>query len=818
MKKIDNDTFAQLVHTLQKPARYAGGEYNRIVREHAALRMAISYPDLYEVGMSNHGIQILYDIANSIEGVACERVFAVPPEFEARARAMGVPLFTLETRTPLRALDIIGFNFSHELLCTNILQVLDLGGIPLLARERGVGFPIVIAGGEASCNPAPMADFIDAFFIGDGEEGIRDIVKCVLKGKLSGLSRAEIIDALGEIPGVYLPPAHREVWEGDTLAAVEGPRVRKRIFRADTPLDPERPVVPSMRIAQERAVAELSRGCANLCKFCHAGYYDLPCRNHLPGPMRERIERMIANTGYNELTLTSLSISDYPYLNEMLGDVLPWLTRKGVSIALPSLRVDLATLPIIERISDLRKSSLTFAVESASEKMRRHAHKNLSNADLMAILARVFEKGWRTIKLYFMIGLPGCERIDEAEATVELLRSINGLSRGKKEINVTVSPFVPKPHTPFQWERQMDRAYLIRVISSIKRSVTRNITIKNHDVDASLLEGLLARGDTRMGKVILAVYRDGARLDSWSEHFDVARWNRAIDEHLPDHARLMDVRPDDAVFPWSAVETGFEMLVKHKKDRGLPAGKKSLPSAAPDETGPEALGAALKDFSRTYETNLRVRAMFEKTGDARFIPHIDFMEIIKRALRMAEAPVSSTQGFNKRERISLGYPLSVGVESVSEPCDIDLYESADLKTLLAGMNQRLPAGISVKAIRTVEGKESLQAITAGFEYRLETAETALAQAMAHNLDARIGFTRTGKSGTREVPFETAVIEHRAEVGGTVLVIPAGGENSVRIDDMAAALAGVSKDELYRIRIVRMKQLMKADGEGLREIQ
>ncbi len=815
MKKIDNETFTRLVHTLQKPARYSGGEVNRIVKEQAELRMALSYPDLYEVGMSNHGLQILYAIANAIPGVACERVFAVPPEFESRARSLGVPLFTLETRTPLAALDIVGFNLSHELLFSNVLQILDLGGIPLLARGRGADSPIIIAGGEAASNPAPMADFVDAFFIGDGEEGIADIVQCVLNGKRAGMVRSDIITALGGIPGVYLPSAHTEVWGAESLTAVDGPRVRKRTFRADSPLDPVRPVVPSMRIAQERAVAELSRGCANLCKFCHAGYYDLPCRNHKPDSMRERILRTLANTGYNELTLTSLSISDYPYLNELLEDVLPWLTRKGVSIALPSLRVDLATLPLIERISELRKSSLTFAVESASEKMRRHAHKNLSNEDLMAILDTVFQKGWRTIKLYFMIGLPGCERIDEAEATVELLKQINAISRGRKEINVTVSPFVPKPHTPFQWERQMGREYLVRVISSIKRSVTRNVTIKNHDVDSSLLEGLLARGDARMGKVILAAYRDGARLDSWSEHFKVATWNRALEAHLPDRARLMDARPEDAVFPWSAVETGFEPLVRHKKERGLPAGRK-LKAAGADEKGGQAPGEAMKDFARTYETKLRARSLFEKTGDARFIPHIDFMEIIKRALRMAEAPVTSTQGFNKREKISLGYPLSVGVESLSEPCDIELYENADLKSLLKELNTRLPEGIAVKALRILDGKESLQAITAGFEYRLETAEPALVQAMAQNLERRIPLTRQGKSGTKEVPFEVAILEHRAADNGVMLVIPAGGENAVRIDDMAAALAGVPKDELYRIRIVRVKQLMK-DGEGLKEI-
>ena len=812
MKNLDRETVDLLVFDLHKPAQYIGGELNRIVKTEAALRMGLCYPDLYEVGMSNQGIKILYQVANGVPGVACERVFAVEADFERKARRMGVPLYTLESFIPLDELDALGFNLSYELLCTNVLQVLDLGRIPVLREERREGHPIVIAGGEGASNPAPMESFIDAFYIGDGEEGLVEILEALLLSKREGLPRPDALDRLGEIAGVYLPSQHRSVYGDGKLLRVEGPGVKKRVFRSHTSPDPERPLVPSIRVAQDRAVAELSRGCGNLCKFCHAGYYDLPCREHRPGELAERVLRIIENSGYSELTLSALSVSDYRFLPELLGLILPALTERGVSISLPSLRVDLETLPLIEQISDLRKTSLTFAVESASEDIRGRAGKNLRTADLIAILGRVFDRGWRLVKLYFMIGLPGCGEVDEAEATIQLLREVNALGRGKKEINVTLSAFVPKPHTPFQWERQMDAEYLEGVIHRIRRGVPRSVSIKHHSVKASILEGVLSRGDGRLGSVILQSYLDGCRLDSWMEHLRFDVWERNLESLLPGWRQFLLARGTDEEFPWSPVKTGFERLVAYKREkRSMPRVTARRARSPLDGAG---LGRSLEIFSRKYVVAKRIRMRFAKTGPARFIPHIDFMEIIKRALRIARAPVSFTQGFNKRERISAGFPLPVGIESVCELCDCDLYEEANPVALAAAMNAALPEGIACAGARVMEERESLMTGTAAMEFSVHARDGSLMEAVCRGLEKKADLVKETKGGVKQVEFGRAVLRHAVDGDLLRLVLSAGEEASMRIDHVLLSLAGAVYDDFFKFSVVKTRQYRREGAELL----
>jgi len=469
MNRLDRLLIERHILEVQKPARYIGGELNAIIKEKADFHMAISYPDLYDVGMSNNGIRILYDIANKREGVACERVFAVADDFEALLRKENIPLYTLESFIPLCELDLLAFNLSHELLYTNVLQVLDLGQVPLLSSERDDSHPLVIAGGEAVSNPFPMSDFIDAFFVGDGEHGIGDIIEVIESSKKENLKRGDILKRLGEIEGVLIPSEYSISYNGIDTESIEGKTVKKRVYRDCELIDPLKPIVPNMRITQERAVLEIARGCSNLCKFCHAGYYDLPYRKYDQEMISDRVFEIISNTGYNELTLSSLSISDYRSLTGLLNRIIPGLTEQGVSISLPSLKVDKRTVPIIEIISDVRKTSLTFAVESASEEIRGLANKKVAEEDLLDILRSVFNRGWRKVKLYFMIGLPGCEEFDEADAIIGLLKKVLKVAGKGKDINVTISPFVPKSHTPFQWARQMDMEYLDSTILRIKQ-------------------------------------------------------------------------------------------------------------------------------------------------------------------------------------------------------------------------------------------------------------------------------------------------------------------------------------------------------------
>ncbi len=826
MPAIPREDIERLLCTLQRPARYIGGEPNQIVKKSAFLRMAISYPDLYEVGMSNQGIMLLYERANSIDEVACERVFAVPEDCEQRLRELQLPLYSLETFTPLSELDCIGFNLSHELLYTNVLQILDLGGVPLLRRERDERHPIVIAGGEAVSNPLPMIDFIDAFFIGEGEDGIVEILRLLMEGKRSSSERGKILDDLSALEGVFVPSLD---YEDSHSGATR--KIQKRVYRGQ-PVFPLKPIVSNIRIAHERVVVEVTRGCGNLCKFCHAGYFNLPYRSYDPGYFTERVLTLLRNTGYDEISLSSLSLSDYRYLVPLLNVLLPDLIARGVSMSLPSLRVDRDTIHILEHLSDIRKSTLTFAVESACEDIRRSANKHLAVDDLIEITEYVFKNGWRSIKLYFMIGLPGCQEHDEANAIIDLLKEVYRVARGARrrvEINVTISPFVPKPHTPFQWEQQMGREYHEDVIQHIKQSLPRAISIKNHDVRMSELEGVFSRGDSALGEVILESYRAGCRLDSWREYFRYDIWMNSLNRLLPEWRSALASR--EGGLPWDFIESGYEKLIRFKRDH-FAAG--SSRKGVRGDLDIISLKNAFENFKQKYTHYRRIRVQLAKRGSSRYIPHIDFMEIIKRGLRMIDAPVAYTQGYTKRMRIAMGYPVPLGIESLSELCDLELHDSADPEQMRDSLNGVLPPGITVISARFCEGKESLMGITDAVDFLVSIAKEHYLNALLAHLRSGNPLEKRTKGGLKSIPLEDAIMEYRvvadteklycdtfheerAAANALYLRLPVGTEDSLRVDEMIVTLAGIDRDDLCDIGIVKLAQY-RADGEGFIRIK
>ncbi|MCX7678075.1 MAG: TIGR03936 family radical SAM-associated protein [Spirochaetes bacterium] len=780
---------------IEKPARYTGGELNSIVKNRANVRMAICFPDLYEVGMSNSGIQILYTRVNAIEGIACERVFAPALDLEKRLRDVAIPLFTIETRTPLWALDAIGFNLAHELLLTGMLQVLDLGWIPLKRTERNDNHPLIIAGGECASNPAPYEDFVDAVCVGDGEELITEIAHVLLQSKTLHGGKEFILQNLAKISGIYLPGRNREHF------------VAKRIYRAKNPSWPTRPIVPNIRIAQAKAVIEVSRGCPNLCSFCHAGFFDLPYRVFKVSVIRDAVFDIINNTGYDELTLASLSISDYPHLLELLNEILPWLTKKGVSISLPSLRVDAEALPLLEKLSIIRKSSLTFAIESASDFLRQRANKRLSIHDMKAIVHRIRELGWRHVKLYFMLGLPGCETVNEPGEIAQLLTEFYQTGRKKLEMNVTLSPFVPKPHTPFEREPMQTKEYFEKAIRTICANIPRGITIKSHDVNASILEGVIARGDEKLSEVIHRAYIEGCRFDSWSEHFRFDTWHKLLNEMIPNWESYLRKRESEEKLPWQKIVTGFEKLisVRSKKHTSLPKIKTKIKGSIHEDE----LNRAMQEFARKFNVISRARVQFEKLHDARFIPHIDFIEIIKRALRMAGIPVSFTQGFNKRERLSTGFPLPIGVESIAELIDFDLWHMIEPKSAVDAFNQHLPVGIRATRMRLLfpEEKTSLMTLTTSIEYCvrgngnvIDTISTKLQE-----------YIQRKKEKTDAIQISLDEIVHRWEAHENEIniMLAIGTKNSIRIDTFLASILGKTTDEvLCTMRIVKLAQYTK----------
>jgi radical SAM family uncharacterized protein/radical SAM-linked protein len=818
MSNLRNSAVNQLVFNLQKPGRYIGRELNQIRKENPFIRMAICYPDLYEVGMSNNGIRILYDIANSIDDVGCERVFAVSDDFEAKIRAVKMPLYTLESYTPLCELDILGFNLAYELLHTNVLQVLDLGQIPLFSKDRGDEHPIVIAGGEAVSNPLPVCDFFDAFFIGDGEEGIVDILNALRTAKLESLGRKEKLELLSKIQGVYVPALFAKIsapnYPGNNSENIV---VTKRFIQAGSLYNPLRPVMPNLRITQERLVVEVTRGCKNLCNYCHSGYYELPYRHSLPDAVKNQILELINNSYYSDLTLSSLSISDYKYLIPLLNSILPVLIDKGISISLPSLRVDKRTLPVIEQISDLKKASLTFAVESACEQIRNIANKKLRTEDILSIAEHVFSKGWNLLKLYFMIGLPGCENYDEAGSMIELLKKIHFTGGKKRDLNVTISPFVPKPHTPFEYEKQMSSEYFSDTILKVKRGLPRQIAIKAHDINASLLEGIMARGDSDLNQVIYNSYTEGARLDSWRENFKFEIWKKNLDK-IRDWHKYLKARDDNQALPWGFIKTGFEKIIKSQKEKINVDTNEAAVKIPFEELNTSRIADSFNFFKRKYEVKKRVRIKLTKTGVAKYISHLDFIQIIIRSLRMADTPVAFTQGFNKRERISMGFPLPVGIESVYELCDVDLFEDIEISKLPSKLSSKLPEGVSVIDAQYIENKKSLMSFTSASLFEIIIDNDILYNNTVKNLELKKDFLKETEKGKRTISFTDAVIDYNIHDTGTnsgenkiLLKLKVGNDNSMRIDNTSLSLAETDYNDFHKFRITRLCQYRRDDG-------
>ncbi len=813
----------KILLTVQSPARYIGGELNTFVPgEDDMVRAAICYPDLYEVGMANTGVGILYNVGNAIPGVSCERVFAVAPDFESALRENDIPLYTLESFTPLGDLDLLAFNVAHELLYTNILQILDLGKIPLLRKDRGEGDPIVVAGGGAVSNPFPAFDFIDLFFLGEGEEGFQEKLE-IIKGckSKSSMTREEIIKEISKMEGILNPRNYSFEYHGLNGLAVNIENAKRVRVRKHPGLlsAMEKPMVPNMRISQERAVVEVARGCSNLCKFCHAGFYNLPYRSCTVGDVKSSLYSQLKNTGYNEVSFNSLSVSDYRELTLLLNDVLPDLTERGISVSLPSLKIDKNTLPIVEILSKIRRSSLTFAIESASTELRSISNKRVRLEDVLDIAQFVFSHGWRLIKFYFMIGLAGCDEVDEAEEIANLVKEVLAVAgKGKREINITVSPFIPKPHTPFQWEEQKGEEYLMATIRKIKSLVPRSVRVKNHDTRSSFLEGIIARGDERVGKLLLRAYELGARLDSWNEYFNFRIWEQAMEEVLPEHGIYFSRRDRNSHYPWQVIDTGSDRIVEKMADRKLDLEKYRVPEnryGTPVETA--GVMDAMERFAVKYETAAIYRFEFEKVSDARFIPHLDLMEIVKRALRMAGFPMAFSQGFNKREKVSAGFPVPLGIESRSELFDFESYIELDEETIsqyMDSVNERLPENISLLGIVEKRGKGALMAAISFIDYEIIFSDEGTAASFIDKLWEMKTFTKKNKKGREVVVQKDECLKSASLRGnGVILSLFMGSASSMRIDKLFSAVHGVPFETAEGIRIVKTGQFSR---EGNRE--
>ncbi len=572
--KMDEKQFEKLLLSVQKPGRYSGGEIGSAMKDKnkVKVRFAFCFPDTYEIGMSHLGIKILYAQFNAREDIWCERVFAPWIDFEEIMRENDIPLFALESRDPIKDFDFIGFTLQYELSYTNVLNMLDLAGVPLKSKDRTSLSPLVVAGGPCVCNAEPLADFIDLFFLGEGEEVDLEVIDLYQSYKEAGKSKDEFLRAAAQIEGVYVPSLYEVSYHEDgTVQAIvpkgDAPKtVKKRIIEEmDNLFYPENFVVPFIEIVHDRAVQEIFRGCIRGCRFCQAGFLYRPVREKSAETVNRQARMLCENTGYDEISLSSLSTSDYTQLEPLLNQMLTWSEPQGISLSLPSLRVDNFSKELLEKINHVRKSGLTFAPEAGTQRLRDVINKNVTEEEIFRTCRTAFEGGYTAVKLYFMLGLP--TETDEdlvgiadlGQRIVDLYYHTENRPKGRSvSVSISVSTFVPKPFTPFQFEPQITKEEMERRQKVLKYANTsRKVNVSWHDSSTSLLEGAFARGDRRLGRVLETAYRKGCRFDSWNECFRLETWLEAFRECGLDPAFYAErTRPYDEITPWEHLDYG----------------------------------------------------------------------------------------------------------------------------------------------------------------------------------------------------------------------------------------------------------------------
>ena len=565
----------KILQYVQKPARYVGGELNSVIKDanKVDIRYAFCFPDIYEIGMSHLGMKILYGLVNDREDSWCERVFAPDVDMEEQMRKHNVPLFALESGDYIKDFDMIGFTLMYELCYTNVLNMLDLAGIPLFSKDRTELAPIVCVGGPCACNPEPIADFVDIVFLGDGEESTNAVIDLLKECKKNGASKQEFLLKAKDITGVYVPSFYKDTYNDDgTLKELvpinDAPEKVKKSIVSDMNkcYYPKEFVVPFISIVHDRAVEEIFRGCIRGCRFCQAGFIYRPIREKSVETINAQSKALIESTGYDELSLCSLSTSDHSQVNEMLTSLIDWTVKDKINLSLPSLRVDNFSDELVDKLNKVRKSGLTFAPEAGTQRLRDVINKNVTEEEVIKTCTKAFDSGWTTVKLYFMMGLP-TETMEDIEGIANLGMEVihafyNNPNRQKGtglQVNISCSSFIPKPFTPFQWEPEDTMESLKAKQKHLLESIpSKKIKVSYHETPTSLLEGVLARGDRRLSAVLYSAYKKGCKFDSWDEHFKFDAWMEAFEENNLDPYFYTQRRRDfSEVLPWDHLDYGI---------------------------------------------------------------------------------------------------------------------------------------------------------------------------------------------------------------------------------------------------------------------